>query len=31
MIDSGEESPTATEVNVLLNWFEELKRRVPTK
>jgi serine/threonine-protein kinase len=31
MIDSGEESGAATEVNVLLNWFEELKRRVPTK
>jgi len=30
MIDSGEESGAATDVNVLLNWFEELKRRVPT-
>jgi serine/threonine-protein kinase len=31
MVDSGEESGAATDVNVLLNWFEELKRRVPTK
>jgi serine/threonine-protein kinase len=29
MLDSGEESGAATKVNVLLNWYEELKRRVP--
>jgi serine/threonine-protein kinase len=29
MLDAGEESGGATKVNVLLNWFEELKRRVP--
>lgn len=30
MLDSGEESGAATQVNVLLNWYEELKRLVPT-
>jgi len=30
MLDSGEKSGAATEVNVLLNWYEELKRLVPT-
>ena len=29
MLDSGEESGAATQVNVLINWFEELKRLVP--
>ena len=23
--------PPATQINVVLNWFEELKRRVPTR
>jgi serine/threonine-protein kinase len=31
MLDSGQESGAATQVNVLLNWFEELKQRVPVK
>jgi hypothetical protein len=31
MLDSGELSGAATQVNVLLNWFEELKQLVPTK
>ena len=31
MLDSGEESGAATKINVLLNWYEELKRRVPAR
>ena len=31
MLDSGEDSGAATKINVMLNWFEELKRLVPTK
>jgi eukaryotic-like serine/threonine-protein kinase len=31
MLDSGELSGAATQVNVLLNWTEELKQLVPTK
>ena len=31
MLDSGEESGAATQINVLLNWHEELMRLVPTK
>jgi len=31
MVELGEDSvPFQTDVNVVLNWFEELKRRVPT-
>jgi Tol biopolymer transport system component len=30
MLDSGEESGAATQINVLLNWHEELSRLVPT-
>ena len=31
MIKSGEQAQAApTQINVVLNWFEELKRRVPT-
>jgi hypothetical protein len=26
----GEQATSAKQINVLLNWFEELKRRVPT-
>ena len=29
MITAGEQE-AATQINVVLNWFEELKRRVPT-
>ena len=30
MLKEKEEPPTAaTQINVVLNWFEELKRRVP--
>ena len=29
MLDSGEESGAATQVDVLINWFDELKRFVP--
>ena len=28
--ESGEEQETAPQINVVLNWFEELKQRVPT-
>jgi hypothetical protein len=28
LTDTGESAPT--QINVVLNWFEELKRRVPT-
>jgi dipeptidyl aminopeptidase/acylaminoacyl peptidase len=30
MIKEDEQAATATQINVVLNWFEELKRRVPT-
>ncbi|MCH8269095.1 MAG: hypothetical protein IH846_16440, partial [Acidobacteria bacterium] len=31
MIQATErQQPTATQINVVLNWFEELKQRVPT-
>ena len=30
MIKELEQSSAATQINVVLNWFEELKRRVPT-
>jgi hypothetical protein len=31
MIQSGEKQAAATQINVVLNWFEELKRKVPVK
>ena len=30
MLDSGEDSGAATKINAMLNWFEELKRLIPT-
>ena len=30
MIQVGEQDSAATQINVVLNWFEELKQRVPT-
>jgi Tol biopolymer transport system component len=30
MIKSVEQATAATEINIVLNWFEELKRKVPT-
>jgi hypothetical protein len=30
MIKSSGEQPATTQVNVVQDWFEELKRRVPT-
>jgi len=31
MLNSGGDARAATQVNVLINWFEELKRLVPTQ
>jgi serine/threonine-protein kinase len=31
MLNTGEQERAATEITVMLNWFEELKARVPTK
>jgi Tol biopolymer transport system component len=31
MIKPGEQEASATQINVVLNWFEELKQRVPVK
>jgi len=31
MTKESEQSSSATQINVVLNWFEELKRRVPTE
>jgi hypothetical protein len=31
MIKETEQAQSLTQINVVLNWFEELKRRVPTK
>jgi len=31
MLNAGEDERTATQINVLLNWLEELKQRVPVK
>jgi hypothetical protein len=31
MIKEGEQAASATQINVVLNWFEELKRLVPTQ
>jgi hypothetical protein len=30
MLKPGEQAQAATQINVVLNWSEELKRRVPT-
>jgi len=30
MVKASEQTEAATQINVVLNWFEELKRRVPT-
>ncbi len=30
MVQATEPEPPATQINVVLNWFEELKQRVPT-
>jgi hypothetical protein len=30
MLKPSEQGQAATQINVVLNWFEELKRRVPT-
>ncbi len=30
MIKASEQEVTVTQINVVLNWFEELKRLVPT-
>jgi hypothetical protein len=29
MVKSSEQAQSATQINVVLNWFEELKRRAP--
>ena len=29
-LGAGEQGQAATQINIALNWFEELKRRVPT-
>jgi hypothetical protein len=31
MLKSAEAGEAPTQINVVLNWFEELKRRVPTE
>ena len=31
MIKGSEQATSITQINVVLNWFEELKKRVPTK
>ena len=31
MLKPSEQEQAETQINVVLNWFEELKRRVPTK
>jgi hypothetical protein len=31
MLKPGERDPAPTQINVVLNWFEELKRKVPTR
>jgi hypothetical protein len=30
MIKANEQQSTPTQINVVLNWFEELKQKVPT-
>ena len=29
MVKASEQTEAATQINIVLNWFEELKRRVP--
>jgi len=29
MLKGNEQGPAATQINVVLNWFEELKAKVP--
>jgi hypothetical protein len=31
MVKETDQAPSLTQINVVLNWFEELKRRVPAK
>jgi hypothetical protein len=31
MVREGGDEPPPSQINVVLNWFEELKRRVPAK
>ena len=31
MVDDGEQPNTTTQINVVLNWYEELKQRVPAR
>ena len=31
MLKAAEQAQAPTQINVVLNWFEDLKRRVPTK
>ena len=31
MIKDREQATAITQINIVLNWFEELKKRVPTK
>jgi hypothetical protein len=31
MVKQTDQTTSVTQINVVLNWFEELKRRVPTK
>ena len=31
MVDTGESQPSPAQINLVFNWFEELKRRVPTR
>ena len=31
MLKPSEQAQAATQINVVLNWFEELKRRVPVR
>jgi hypothetical protein len=30
MVKAAEQASSATQINVVLNWFEELKQKVPT-
>jgi hypothetical protein len=30
MVKASEQEQAATQINVVLNWFEELKQKVPT-
>jgi len=31
MLERAKQAETAAQINVMLNWFEELKRKVPTE